>query len=59
MAFYRQMMLWQWLRTPGDIVFAAGAVAMALDFVGKSWRYFRAVAQIAASPAISIGAAGS
>jgi nitric oxide reductase subunit B len=56
MAFYRQMILWQWLRTPGDVVFAAGAVLMALDFVVKSWRYFRAERGGAGTPAVSAGA---
>ena len=26
---------WQWLRLPGDIVFAIGAVLMAVDFIVK------------------------
>ncbi|HKK13450.1 MAG TPA: cbb3-type cytochrome c oxidase subunit I [Gammaproteobacteria bacterium] len=35
LAFYNSTELWQWLRMPGDIVFAAGAVLMAADFVVK------------------------
>ena len=35
MAFYDTTSLWQWMRMPGDIVFALGALAMALDFVLK------------------------
>jgi len=35
MAFYDTTSLWQWMRMPGDIVFALGALAMALDFVVK------------------------
>ena len=34
-AFYSTTVLWQWLRMPGDILFAAGAVLMARDFVTK------------------------
>jgi nitric oxide reductase subunit B len=34
--FYSKTLFWQWLRLPGDVVFAAGAVLMAWDFVVKS-----------------------
>jgi len=34
-AFYKDMIVWQWLRMPGDIVFAAGALLMAFDFRRK------------------------
>jgi nitric oxide reductase subunit B len=34
-AFYDTVVLWQWLRIVGDIVFAAGAVLMAIDFMVK------------------------
>ena len=34
-AFYKTTLLWQWMRMPGDIVFAAGALLMAADFVIK------------------------
>jgi nitric oxide reductase subunit B len=30
------MLLWQWLRLPGDVVFAIGALLMAWDFVIKT-----------------------
>jgi nitric oxide reductase subunit B len=40
--FYARTTLWQWLRTPGDVVFAAGAVLMAADFLIKLRGYFRA-----------------
>ena len=33
--FYETTNLWQWMRMPGDIVFAAGALLMAWDFVAK------------------------
>ncbi|MDE3022366.1 MAG: cbb3-type cytochrome c oxidase subunit I [Pseudomonadota bacterium] len=35
MAFYNTTLLWQWLRLPGDVVFAAGALLMAYDFYKK------------------------
>ena len=34
-AFYDKTLLWQWLRLPGDVVFAAGALLMAWDFYAK------------------------
>ena len=34
-AFYDQTLIWQWMRLPGDIVFAAGALLMAWDFIVK------------------------
>ncbi len=34
-AFYKTTTFWQWMRMPGDIVFAAGALLMAADFVIK------------------------
>jgi nitric oxide reductase subunit B len=35
MEFYNKMGFWQWMRMPGDVVFAAGAVVMAFDFLVK------------------------
>lgn len=35
LAFYNGTLIWQWLRMPGDIVFALGALLMAWDFVVK------------------------
>jgi nitric oxide reductase subunit B len=35
MAFYDTTSFWQWMRLPGDVVFAAGAVLMAFDFLLK------------------------
>jgi nitric oxide reductase subunit B len=29
-------LFWQWMRLPGDVVFAAGALLMAWDFTIKS-----------------------
>jgi nitric oxide reductase subunit B len=34
-AFYDTTAFWQWMRMPGDIVFAAGALLMAWDFIIK------------------------
>jgi nitric oxide reductase subunit B len=36
MTFYDTTLLWQWMRLPGDVVFAAGALLMAWDFAVKS-----------------------
>jgi nitric oxide reductase subunit B len=33
--FYNQTRLWQWMRLPGDVVFAVGALLMAWDFILK------------------------
>ena len=33
--FYAQTLFWQWMRLPGDVVFAAGALLMAWDFIVK------------------------
>jgi nitric oxide reductase subunit B len=33
--FYNTTLLWQWLRLPGDVLFAIGAVLMAWDFIVK------------------------
>ncbi len=35
LAFYNTTTLWQWLRMPGDIVFATGALLMAIDIFLK------------------------
>jgi len=31
--FYSNTLLWQWLRLPGDVVFAAAALLMTWDFL--------------------------
>ena len=36
MAFYDDTLVWQWLRLPGDVVFAVGALLMAWDFILKA-----------------------
>ena len=35
--FYDTTVFWQWMRMPGDMVFAAGALLMAYDFLRKLW----------------------
>jgi nitric oxide reductase subunit B len=34
-AFYDTTLVWQWMRLPGDVVFALGALLMAWDFIVK------------------------
>ena len=34
-AFYNTTLFWQWMRMPGDVVFALGALLMAGDFIVK------------------------
>ena len=34
-AFYDTTLFWQWMRFPGDVVFALGALLMAWDFIVK------------------------
>ncbi|MDE2462970.1 MAG: cbb3-type cytochrome c oxidase subunit I [Alphaproteobacteria bacterium] len=34
-AFYNTTLFWQWMRMPGDVVFALGALLMAWDFLVK------------------------
>lgn len=38
--FYNTTLLWQWLRLPGDVVFALGALLMAYDFLCKLGPFF-------------------
>ncbi|HEY5107229.1 MAG TPA: cbb3-type cytochrome c oxidase subunit I [Caulobacteraceae bacterium] len=45
-AFYKNTLVWQWLRMPGDIAFAAGAVLMAADFVIKLGPLFPPLARL-------------
>lgn len=37
LAFYNTTLFWQWMRMPGDVVFALGALLMAWDFIVKLW----------------------
>ena len=34
-AFYSTTLFWQWMRLPGDVLFAIGALLMAWDFIVK------------------------
>lgn len=38
LAFCNTTVLWQWMRMPGDVVFALGALLMAYDFGAKFLR---------------------
>lgn len=49
--FYKTMEFWQWMRTPGDVVFAIGGLLMAWDFVRKLRAYFRSRPGPRAAPA--------
>lgn len=40
--FYNTTLLWQWLRLPGDVVFAVGALLMGYDFIVKLRPFFKA-----------------
>lgn len=40
LAFYNTTLTWQWLRLPGDVMFAAGALLMASDFITKLQPFF-------------------
>jgi hypothetical protein len=49
--FYETTLVWQWLRLPGDVVFAVAALLMAWDFLLKLGPiYARFVEQIARRP---------
>ena len=43
--FYNSTLLWQWMRLPGDVAFAIGALLMAWDFVIKVGPLFPRLAQ--------------
>ena len=34
--FYDKTLFWQWMRFPGDVVFALGALLMAWDFIDQA-----------------------
>jgi nitric oxide reductase subunit B len=53
--FYSKTLLWQWMRLPGDVVFAAGAVLMAWDFLGKLGPFFSAAPVADVSPQLASG----
>lgn len=43
--FYNTTLFWQWMRMPGDIVFAIGALLMAYDFIIKLRPFFPRLAR--------------
>jgi len=53
--FYSKTLLWQWMRLPGDVVFAAGAVLMAWDFLGKLGPFFSGARAADVSPQLANG----
>jgi nitric oxide reductase subunit B len=55
MAFYDTTTFWQWMRMPGDIVFAIAALLMAWDFVAKLWAQRTALPGITVSEAKPLG----
>jgi nitric oxide reductase subunit B len=55
--FYNTTIFWQWMRMPGDIVFAMGALLMAWDFVVKLLAQRRAA--IADAPSATVAPEGS
>jgi nitric oxide reductase subunit B len=44
--FYNTTLFWQWMRMPGDIVFALGALFMAWDFLLKLPPFFRGLSSV-------------
>lgn len=40
LAFYNQTLFWQWMRLPGDVVFAIAALLMSYDFIIKLQPFF-------------------
>lgn len=49
--FYNTTVFWQWMRMPGDIVFAAAALLMAWDFITKLLAQRKASGAVARPPA--------
>jgi nitric oxide reductase subunit B len=43
-AFYNETLIWQWMRLPGDVLFAIGALLMAWDFIVKLGLLYPALA---------------
>ena len=58
-AFYDTTLFWQWMRLPGDVVFALGALLMAWDFIVKLRPLFpRFVARLIPGSRVLPAAAG-
>jgi nitric oxide reductase subunit B len=47
--FYEGTKFWQWMRLPGDVVFAAGGLLMGGDFIVKLWPW-RPAPAVASAP---------
>jgi len=43
--FYNSTLVWQWMRLPGDVLFAIGALMMAWDFIIKTGPLFPGIAR--------------
>jgi nitric oxide reductase subunit B len=43
--FYSQTLFWQWMRLPGDVLFAIGALLMAWDFIVKLGPLYPSIAR--------------
>jgi nitric oxide reductase subunit B len=43
--FYNHTLVWQWMRLPGDVLFAIGALMMAWDFIIKTGPLFPGIAR--------------
>jgi len=52
-AFYKTTLFWQWMRMPGDIVFAVGALLMAVDFVIKLSPLYPPLARLLGRPRLT------
>ncbi len=52
-AFYKTTLFWQWMRMPGDILFAAGALLMAADFVIKLSPLYPPLARLLGRPRLT------
>ncbi len=53
--FYDTTLFWQWMRMPGDVVFALGALLMSWDFAAKLWSRRRAAIRGEAGAAPAAG----
>jgi hypothetical protein len=43
--FYNSTLVWQWMRLPGDVLFAIAALMMSWDFITKTGPLFPSVAR--------------
>jgi nitric oxide reductase subunit B len=54
--FYDKTLFWQWMRLPGDVVFALAAVLMAWDFLIKVWPLYPFIGKQRAAEATALPA---